>query len=262
MKWFKSNWQWAALNLFAVFALVWVTTQGDLSWNRSETFDPLLESGKWSVRFLLICLAMTPLNTYFGWRSAIKLRKPAGIWAFGFALLHVLYQWQVSEWAYITLPISFFIVLGLVGLCILTALALTSNRLAMQRLGKNWKRLHRTVYLAGIAITCHAILATSMSKIIMVRDPHVQPELYTYLALLIIVLTLRISIVKRLLKQIPLRLRRQRAPQPAPVVWTLPNQGPDYVPDVYWRELDLSSDDLSIDVESDAQTQAEREIVH
>ena len=48
----------------------------------------LISSGKWAIRFLLLCLLMTPLNTVLGWRGAIKLRKPAGLWAFGFAVAH------------------------------------------------------------------------------------------------------------------------------------------------------------------------------
>ena len=91
MAWLKSNWRWAALNLWAGSVLTLVLSQGSTDWNATDTFDPGLESGKWAIRFLLICLAMTPLNTYFGWRSVVSLRKPAGLWAFGFAVLHVLF---------------------------------------------------------------------------------------------------------------------------------------------------------------------------
>ena len=43
----------------------------------------------WALRFLLFSLAMSPLHTYFGWKTALRLRKPAGLWAFAFAGLHV-----------------------------------------------------------------------------------------------------------------------------------------------------------------------------
>ena len=46
---------------------------------------------------------------------------------------------------------------GLAAFLILTALALTSHRPAMKRMGRNWKRLHRLVYLAGILVVLHSI---------------------------------------------------------------------------------------------------------
>jgi methionine sulfoxide reductase heme-binding subunit len=176
MAWLKSNWRWAALNLLAGSVLTGVLSLGSTDWNATNTFDPGLESGKWAIRFLLICLAITPLHTYFGWRSVVSLRKPAGLWAFGFAGLHVLVYIKDAEWAWLTWPIQPFIALGLLGLLILMALALTSNRWAMQRLRKNWKRLHRLVYLAGSAGAVHAILATDASKKIFVRDPAGSPR--------------------------------------------------------------------------------------
>jgi sulfoxide reductase heme-binding subunit YedZ len=54
-------------------------------------YDSLLvSSGKWALRFLLLSLLMTPLNALFGWRNAVKLRKPAGLWAFEFGAIHFL----------------------------------------------------------------------------------------------------------------------------------------------------------------------------
>ena len=70
-----------------------------------DTFDSGLESGKWAVRFLLISLSSTPLNTYFGWSSAIKLRKSAGLWAFGFACLHVFYYLRETPLNWLTWPL-------------------------------------------------------------------------------------------------------------------------------------------------------------
>jgi len=60
MTWLKLNWGWAGLNLFAVSILIIVLSQGSRDWNAIDTFDPGLESGKWAIRFLLICLMMTP----------------------------------------------------------------------------------------------------------------------------------------------------------------------------------------------------------
>src|SRR5574341_179142 len=218
MTWLKSNWHWAALNLFAVSALAFVLSWGSTDMRDTRALDPILESGKWAIRFLLICLATTPLNAYFGWSSAVKLRKPAGLWAYGFAIVHVLFYSSEAKLAWLAPPIQPFIVLGLIGLLILTALAITSNRWAMRRLGQNWKPLHRLVYFAGGAVASHAMLATAASKRIYLRDPQSIHELKVYLALLVVLLVVRIPVVRRALKQLPalLRLRRRAALPPLP----------------------------------------------
>ncbi len=230
MSWLKSHWRWTALNLFAVSVLAVVLTQGSTDWNATHTFDPMLESGKWAMRFLLICLAMTPLNTYFGWGSMIKLRKSAGLWAFGFAVQHVLFYIGDIQFKWLTLSMPLFIALGLAGFLILAALALTSNRRAMQRLGKNWKRLHRLVYFAGLAVAVHAVLAAAMSKKMHLRDPQAIHELRLYLALLVVLLVVRLSLVRRALKQIQARLRPQRKADLPVMPLIIPDHPPEYWP--------------------------------
>jgi len=196
----KFNWRLALLHLTGVYVLVVIITQGSTSYLISRHPDTILASGKWAVRFLLFCLAMSPLNTYFGWRWAIKLRKPAGLWAFGFAFLHA---WTyLTELQQIMLRTFFgvdFIMLGVFGFLMLAALAATSNRAAMRWLGKNWKRLHRLVYLAGIVVLTHAILATEMSKRVWAKNPKAVPELLAYLAILTVLLLIRFPTIRRLL---------------------------------------------------------------
>jgi sulfoxide reductase heme-binding subunit YedZ len=201
MTWLKKQKWWLLLNGAALIVMIVVVTQGNLSvTNTANTFDPMLASGKWAVRFLLLSLAMTPLNTFFGWRGAIRLRKPAGLWAFGFAAVHLTYYFYEYELTMLVWPIQqFYLILGFLGFGILSALAITSNKWAMQQLKKNWKRLHRLVYLAGILIAFHAMLATQASKRIALRDPDVLPELILYFLLLIVLLAVRIPLVRRVL---------------------------------------------------------------
>ena len=145
---------------------------------------------------------MTPLNSFFGWRGAIRLRKPAGLWAFGFTAVHLFYylsEYQLS--LLLVWPIQQpFLLPGILGFAILLSMAVTSNKWAMRRLKTEWKRLHRLVYLAGISVTVHAVLATNASKRIVVRDPDVLPELQLYLLLLLILLAVRLPIIRRLIK--------------------------------------------------------------
>ncbi len=201
IEWIRSNTRALALNVAASVVLLYVLTQGDTGFASTTTFHPGLESGKWAIRFLLLCLMMTPLSIYFRWTSAIKLRKPAGLWAFGFSVVHVYYYLDEAglEWLDPAMPL--YLALGLYGLVVLAALAATSNRWSMRRLGKNWKRLHRMVYYAGLAVTCHAILAAAMSKKMFLYDPEAVPELRVYLALLAVLLAVRTPPVRTRLKR-------------------------------------------------------------
>lgn len=252
MSWLRSNWRWAALNLFAGFVLVIVLSRGggDWNWNAPPRFDAGLESGKWAIRFLLLCLTMTPLRIYFGWHGAIKLRKPAGLWSFGFEVVHFLYYISENRLAWLTWRMPTFIILGLVGMFFLTALAITSNRWAMRRLRKYWKRLHRLVYLAGLSVVFHAILATTGSKKVLVYDPQAIHELNIYLGLLVVLLVVRIPQVRRVLKQIPLLLFRHRHQANVEVISVItPYNMPEYWPNGNDYEVSSRSEDLEKDVE-------------
>ena len=210
MVWLRSHGHECALNFFAALISIYVLSQGSTGWNDLDTFDSGLESGKWAIRFLLTSLLMSPLNTYFGWKSAIKVRRPAGLWAFGFASVHILFYVREAKWEWLTLSMPFYLKFGLVGIMILGLLAATSNRWSMQRLGKNWKRLHRLVYFSGITVITHAMLATTMSKKLLVRDPQAERELKVYLAVLFVLLVVRIPLVRQWLKQVPILLKSIR----------------------------------------------------
>ena len=240
MVWLRMNWRWTSLNLFAVSTLAVVLTQGSTDWSDIDSFGPMLESGKWAIRFLLACLTMTPLNTYFGWSGAIKLRKSAGLWAFGFASLHILLHIRDAKLDWLAIPMPFYLALGLVGMSILSVLAATSNQWAMRRLGKHWKKLHRLVYLAGIAVVTHSMLAVTMSKKISLRDPQASNELRVYVAVLAVLLVVRIPLVRQLLRQIPVLLIRHRKSdlQVGPV--GVPDSAADLWPKIHGRESSVS----------------------
>lgn len=207
MNWLKRNWQWLTVSALAILVMSVLLTRGSTRISdRENTFDPALESGKWAVRLLLLSLSVTPLNNFFGWRSAIPFRKPLGLWAFGFAALHFLLLYTDTEYGggyrWLVFPIQPFILFGLTGLLILSAMAITSNRWAMKRLGKRWKTLHRLVYVAGMAVVYHAILALDNSKRMLIRDPTVIHELHIYLVILTILLLVRLQPVRTPLKRL------------------------------------------------------------
>lgn len=177
----KANWRWLALNGLALVVLADLLRQFALVDRFNPNYDHLLiYSGKWAIRFLLLSLSMTPVNALLGWRWAIKLRKPAGLWAFGFGAAHlVLNVIGLGEnWLRAPIPDS-YAALGVIGLGILTAMAATSSQWAMKRLGKGWKRLHRLVYAASLIVVAHALLE-SPNKRVFGYEPQVAVELGVY----------------------------------------------------------------------------------
>jgi sulfoxide reductase heme-binding subunit YedZ len=130
--------------------------------------DPINEithrSGKTAITLLILSLMITPLRQLLNWSQVNKLRRPLGLWAGFYALIHfsiyaVLdYRFQFQAMLKNTLTNS-FILLGLTGGLILLALAITSLDYLKKIMGQSWKQLHRLVYIAGIVVALHFILA-------------------------------------------------------------------------------------------------------
>lgn len=119
-----------------------------------------LRTGKYALVMLILSLACTPINTLTGFSAALKVRRALGLYAFMYASLHFL--------IFVGLDYGFdpallreaifekrFALIGFSAFLILVALAVTSTRGWMKRLGKKWTRLHRLVYLAGILVIVH-----------------------------------------------------------------------------------------------------------
>ena len=117
-------------------------------------------TGLWTLRFLLITLAVTPARrlTGFGW--LIRLRRMLGLFAFFYAALHLFtFLWldQFFLWGEILRDIYKrpFITAGMGALLLMLPLALTSTNGMMRRLGSRWKRLHRLVYAVVLLGVLH-----------------------------------------------------------------------------------------------------------
>ncbi len=111
-------------------------------------------TGDWTLRLLLITLAVTPLRRLSGWNRIIGVRRMLGLFAFFYACLHLAtYVWldQFFDWRAILhdIPKRPFITIGFAAFLLLAPLAATSTAGAIRRLGGlAWRRLHRLVYLA------------------------------------------------------------------------------------------------------------------
>ena len=121
-----------------------------------------IETGEWTLRLLLITLAITPLRQITNRVSFIRYRRMLGLFALFYASLHFLC------WMIFLLGFRFFaimeelverpyITVGFSAYLILLVLGITTPKAMVRKLGKNWKRLHRLVYVAAILGTIHLL---------------------------------------------------------------------------------------------------------
>ncbi len=121
------------------------------------------ESGEWTLRFLLLTLLMSPLRDMLRQGWPLAYRRMLGLYSFFYASVHLLtYIWfdQFFDGEEILLDIIKrpFITLGMLAFILLLPLVLTSNRGMMRRLGQNWKKLHRLIYLIAVLGVLHFFL--------------------------------------------------------------------------------------------------------
>ena len=138
--------------------LVWDFYTNDLTANPGDYITD--QTGTWILGCLFASLSITPLRRLTGWNELIKLRRMLGLFAFFYAVLHML-TWVVFVHYF---EVSFmvedvfkrpFITVGMTVFVILSMLAITSNRWSMRKLGKKWGTLHRLVYAAAIGGVIH-----------------------------------------------------------------------------------------------------------
>ena len=110
-------------------------------------------TGDWTLRFLLITLAVTPLRKMFGWHSLASFRRMLGLYAFFYGMVHVS-SYVAFDHVFDVVEILKdivkrpFITVGFTALALMTPLAITSANRMVQRLGtKRWLALHRLVYV-------------------------------------------------------------------------------------------------------------------
>jgi sulfoxide reductase heme-binding subunit YedZ len=181
--------------LLPLILLIFNWTQDNLTFNPIQVLE--LRTGKYALVLLILALACTPLNTVFGFRQGLKVRRALGLYAFFYASIHFLifigldYQFDLG----LLLEAIFekkFALVGFAAGLILLSLAITSTRGWMKRLGKTWTKLHKFVYLAGILVIVHYVwLVKSDVRI---------PLLYGSLVLLLLIL--RIPYVRRHASQV------------------------------------------------------------
>ena len=156
----------------ALIPFIWLLLkvfQNDLGPDPAQALS--IETGEWTLRFLLLTLAITPFRQIFRVVEIARLRRMIGLFAFFYASIHFL-SWMAFILAFRWLAIAEelverpYITVGFLAYVILFLLGVTSTNSMVRRLGKNWKRLHKFVYAASILAIVHLlwILRTDVTE--------------------------------------------------------------------------------------------------
>ena len=170
--------------------LIWAGVTGRLGVDPVKAMEH--RAGLWSLQFLLASLCVTPLMR-FARINLVKFRKPLGLLAFGYLVLHFLI-WMVLDlglrWSEIGADLVKrpYIVVGFVGFVLLVPLAATSWQGAMRRMGATaWNRLHRLVYVAVLLGAVHFVMQSKVWTL----------EIALYLAAAVGLVALRLTWIRR-----------------------------------------------------------------
>jgi sulfoxide reductase heme-binding subunit YedZ len=185
--------------VFAACLLPLATIAWD-AWHGALGTDPVAQlehrSGDWALRLLLATLAITPLRRVTGWNKVVRFRRMLGLFAFFYVSVHLTIYLVVDLggfWSQLLGEIAKrpYITVGFAAWLLLIPLALTSTNAMMRRLGRNWQRLHRLVYLIALLGVLHFLW--------LVKADHREPAIY--LGVLVVLLLLRVPFVARRQRQ-------------------------------------------------------------
>jgi len=154
---------------------VWAGLTGNLSANPLS--DLTNETGVWTIRFICVTLALTPLRRLTGWNGVIRFRRMTGLFAFFYGSLHFLTYLIADRFASLDFPDGIvawttvrnlatsvgediykrpYITVGFTALMTMVPLAATSTAGMIRRLGgRRWNLLHRLVYVTGVLAVIH-----------------------------------------------------------------------------------------------------------
>jgi sulfoxide reductase heme-binding subunit YedZ len=167
------------------------------------TADPVqyLErrTGHHAVALLIMSLACTPLNTLFKWSELLKRRRALGLYAFMYATIHVLIYLHLDfglAWSFILQNFTQDprLIVGLIAFVLMILLAWTSFDIWKKRLKKNWKRLHRAVYVIAPLAVLH-FAWNKKGNIFVAQGDIAQPLICGIIV--IVLLVMRISRVRK-----------------------------------------------------------------
>jgi sulfoxide reductase heme-binding subunit YedZ len=165
-----------------VYNMVW----GDLGANPIETITN--STGIWTLRFIVITLAITPVRWLTKWNPIINLRRMLGLFAFFYGTIHfmiyfVLDRSLMFDGLWEDIVKRPYITVGFTGFVLMIPLALTSTKGWIRRLGgRRWNLLHKLIYATGVLGVIHYLWKVKLD----VTNPLI------YLAIVAVLLLVRV----------------------------------------------------------------------
>jgi sulfoxide reductase heme-binding subunit YedZ len=156
--------RWAKTIVFVLCmipSLIFSLEAGKGSFGVHARATVIRQSGDWTIYFLILTLAITPLRRYFNLPELIRFRRMLGIFAFFYGCLHVV-AWRALKLGH-TLQMGSFTIwslrIGFVGFVLMIPLAITSTDSWVRWLGgKRWRALHTLAYMSAVAGIVHYCL--------------------------------------------------------------------------------------------------------
>jgi sulfoxide reductase heme-binding subunit YedZ len=156
--------RWAKITVFLlclvpVLWLAWRAWQADLTANPIEYITHF--TGDWTIRLIVLTLAVTPLRRLLRVPELIRFRRMIGLFAFFYGSLHFLTWFGLDKFFDFHEILKDvlkrrFIIAGFAAFLSMLPLAITSTTGWIRRLGgKRWQRLHRLIYFSAIAAVIH-----------------------------------------------------------------------------------------------------------
>jgi sulfoxide reductase heme-binding subunit YedZ len=130
--------------------------------------EAIHQQGLWTIRLILIALAITPLKAILLWQRLILVRRMVGVAAFAYVLLHFTLYIVDENFNLVTVASEIvkriYLTIGFIALCGLAALAATSTDKMVRRLGRTWQTLHRLVYVICVLGLIHYSMQSKLQQ--------------------------------------------------------------------------------------------------
>jgi len=198
-----------AMHLYAwsgLILLIFDFATDNLSPNPIQDLEQ--RTGRHAITLLVLSLLCTPLNTLFKWSEPLKRRRALGLYAFMYAVIHVIIFADLDyglAWSRLIQEVvqKPRLVVGVIAFILLIPLAITSFDIWKKRLGKNWKRLHQVVYLLAPLVVLH-YLWSKKGDILSLQGEILKPLIYG--VIIAIFLIMRIPPIRKALSAFSSRM--------------------------------------------------------
>ncbi len=130
--------------------------------------EAIHQQGLWTIRLILIALAITPLKAILQWPRLVLVRRMVGVAAFAYVLLH--FALYIADESFNLLTVAseivkrVYLTIGFVALLGLAVLAATSTDRMVRRLGRRWQTLHRLVYFICLLGLIHYSMQSKLEQ--------------------------------------------------------------------------------------------------